>query len=81
MIVRFQGKPFNITVMQVYTPTTDAKEAAIDQFYEGLQGLIELTPKKKKKKIFPFHHRGLECKSRKSRDTWNNRQVWPWSTK
>ena len=29
----------------------------------------------------PFHHRGLECKSRKSRDTWNNRQVWPWSTK
>ena len=36
MIVRFQGKPFNITVMQVYTPITDAKEAAIDQFYEGL---------------------------------------------
>ena len=33
------------------------------------------------KKIFPFHHRGLECKSRKSRDTWSNRQVWPWSTK
>ena len=34
-----------------------------------------------KKKSCPFHHRGLECKSRKSRDTWNNRQVWPWSTK
>ena len=33
------------------------------------------------KKICPFHHRRLECKSRKSRDTWNNRQVWPWSTK
>ena len=33
------------------------------------------------KKRCPFHHRGLECKSRKSRDTWNNRQVWPWSTK
>ena len=31
-------------------------------------------------KICPFHHRGLECKSRKSRNTWNNRQVWPWST-
>ena len=30
---------------------------------------------------FPFHHRGLECKSRKSRDTWSNRQIWPWSTK
>ena len=33
------------------------------------------------KKRCPFHHRGLECKSRKSRDTWSNRQVWPWSTK
>ena len=33
------------------------------------------------KKRCPFHHRGLECKSRKSRDTWNNRQVWSWSTK
>ena len=32
------------------------------------------------KKRCPFHHRGLDCKSRKSRDTWNNRQVWPWST-
>ena len=33
------------------------------------------------KKRCPFHHRGLECKSRKSRDTWSNRQIWPWSTK
>ena len=32
-------------------------------------------------KIYPFHYRGLECKSRKSRDTWSNRQIWPWSTK
>ena len=32
-------------------------------------------------KICPFHHRGLECKSRKSRDTWSNRQIWPWSKK
>ena len=39
------------------------------------------TNTKKKKKRCPFHHRGLECKSRKSRDTWNNRQVWPWNTK
>ena len=37
--------------------------------------------KKKKKKRCPFHHRGLKCKSRMSRDTWSNRQVWPWSTK
>ena len=33
------------------------------------------------KKRCPFHHRGLQCKSRKSRDTWSNRQIWPWSTK
>ena len=46
-------------------------------FYEDLQELLELTPKKR----CPFHHRGLGCKSKKSRDTWDNRQVWPWSTK
>ena len=51
MIVRFQSKPFNITVIQVYIPTSEAKEAATDQFYEGLQDLLELTPKKKKKKF------------------------------
>ena len=43
--VHFQGKPFSITVIQVYGPTTDAKEAEVDQFYEDLQGLLELTPK------------------------------------
>ena len=37
--------------------------------------------KKRKEKKCPFHHRVLECKSRKSRDSWSNRQVWPWSTK
>ena len=42
----FQGKPFNITVIQVYAPTTNAKEAGVDQFYEDLQDLLELTPKK-----------------------------------
>ena len=75
-----QSKPFNITVMQACAPTTDTKEAKVDQFYEDLRHLLELTPKKKKKRC-PFHHRGLECKSRKSRDTWSKRQVWPWSTK
>ena len=59
--VRFQGKPFNITVVQVYAPTTDVKEAEVDWFYEDLQDLIELIPKKR----CPFHHRGLECKNRK----------------
>ena len=38
--------------------------------------LLEVTSE-----LRPFHHRGLECKSRKSRDTWNKRQVWPWSRK
>ena len=47
ILVRFQGKPFNITVIQVYAPTTNAKEAKSDhQFYEDLQDLLEPTPKK-----------------------------------
>ena len=41
----FQGKPFNITVIQVYAPTTSAEEAEVDQFYENLEDLLELTPK------------------------------------
>ena len=44
--VRLQGKPFNITVIQVYAPTNDAEEAEVEQFYEDLQDLLELTPKK-----------------------------------
>ena len=44
--VNFQGKPFNITVIQVYAPTSNAEEAEVEQFYEDLQDLLELTPKK-----------------------------------
>ena len=44
--VRFQGKPFNITVIQVYAPTSNAEEAKIKWFYEDLHDLLELTPKK-----------------------------------
>ena len=44
--VRFQGKPFNITVIQVYVLTTNVEEADVDWFYEDLQDLLELTPKK-----------------------------------
>ena len=44
--VHLQGKPFNITVIQVYAPTSNAKEAEVDRFYEDLQDLLELTPKK-----------------------------------
>ena len=44
--VRFQGKPFNITVIQVYTPTGNVEEAEVEWFYEDIQDLLELTPKK-----------------------------------
>ena len=44
--VHFQGKPFNITVIQVYAPTSNAEEAEVKRFYEDLQDLLELTPKK-----------------------------------
>ena len=44
--VRFQGKPFNITVIQVYVPTSNAEEAEVEQFYEDLQDLLERTPEK-----------------------------------
>ena len=71
--VHFQGKPFSITVIQVYALTSNAEEAEVEWFYEDLQDLLELTPPK----ICPFHYRRLECKSRKSRDTWSNRKIWP----
>ena len=73
--VRLQGKPFNITVIQVYAPISNAEEAEVEWFYEDLQDLLELTPQKR----CLFHFRGLECKSRKSRATWSNRQIWPWN--
>ena len=44
--VSFQGKPFNITAIQVYAPTSNAEEAEVERFYEDLQDLLELTPKK-----------------------------------
>ena len=44
--VRLQGKPFNITVIQVYAPTSNAEEAEVERFYEDIQDLLELTPKK-----------------------------------
>ena len=46
-LVRFQGKPFNIMVIQVYAPTSNAEEAEAEWFYEDLQDLLELTPPKK----------------------------------
>ena len=46
ILVHFQGKPFNITVIQVYAPTRNAEEAEVEWFYDDLQDLLELTPKK-----------------------------------
>ena len=73
--VHFKGKPYNIIVIQAYAPTSNAEEAEVEHFYEDLEDLLELTPKKRG----PFHYRGLECKSRKARDSWSNRQIWPWN--
>ena len=57
--VCFQGKPFNITIIQVYVLTTNTEEAEAEWFYEDPQDLLE-----HQKKRCPFHYRGLECKSR-----------------
>ena len=73
--VHFQGKPFNIKIIQVYDQTSNAEEAEVEWFHEDLQDLLELTPKIK----CSFHYRGLECKSRKAGNTWSNRQIWLWS--
>ena len=55
--VRFQGKPFNFTVIQVYAPISNAEEAEVEWFYEDLQNLLELTSKK------GILFKGLECKN------------------
>ena len=72
--VGFQGKPFNITVIQAHASTSNAEEDEVEWFCEELQDLLELTAPK----ICPFYYRGLKCKSRKPRNTWSNRQIWPW---
>ena len=76
IMAHFQGKPFNITLIQVYAPTCNTEEAEVERFYEDLQDLLELTPKKD----VLFIIRELEYKSRKSRGTWSNRQIWSWNT-
>ena len=67
--VHFQGKPFTLTVIQVYALNSNAEEAEVEWFYEDLQDLLELTPPK-----------DILFKSRKSRNICSNRQIWPWST-
>ena len=74
--ISFQGKPFSITVVQVYVPTSNTKKLKLNSLWWPTRPSRTNT-----KRRCPSHHRGLECKSRKSRDTWTNRQVWPWSKK
>ena len=65
IFARFQGKPFNITVIQIYSLTSNAEEAEVEWFYEDLQRPSRTNTQKR----YPFHLRGLECKSRKTIDT------------
>ena len=76
ILVCFQGKPFIVTVIQVYALTSNAEKLKVEWFYEDLQDLLELTHKKDVLFII-----GDWNASRKSRDTWSTRQIWPWSTK
>ena len=69
--VRFQGKPFNITVIEAYASTSNAEEAEVEWFCEDLLDLLELTSKTDVLFII-----GDWSKNRKSRNTWSNRQIW-----
>ena len=71
----FQGKPFSITVIQAYAPTRNAEEAEVEQFYEDLQNLLELTPKKDVLFIIG------DWNAKVGRDTWSDRKICPWSTR
>ena len=63
-------------VIQVYAPTNNTEEAEVEQFYEDLQDLLELTPKKY---VLFIMGTGMQ-KVRSQEITWSNRQIWPWST-
>ena len=72
--VRLQGKTFNITVIQVYASTSNTEETEVERFYEDLQDLLELTPKKDVLFILGDWNAKVG-----SQDTWRNRQIWPWN--
>ena len=74
--VHFQGKPFNIKVIQAYVLNSNAEKAEVERSYEDLQDLLELTSKKD---VF-FIIGDWNAKVGKSRNTWSNRQIWPWNT-
>ena len=73
--VRFQSKPFSIIVIQAYAPTSNAEEAEVERFYEDLQDLLELTPKKDVLFII-----GDWNAKPGSQEIPGVRQIWPWST-
>ena len=74
--VRFQSKPFNITVIQIYVPTSNAEEAEVERFYEDLQDLLELTPRKYVLSIIG----DWNAKVGSQETPGVNRQIWPWNT-
>ena len=75
--VRFQGKPFNITVIQVYASTSNAEEAEVEWFYEDLQDLLELTPKKDV--LFSIGDSNAKVGSQETPGVKSSRHIWPWS--
>ena len=74
--VLFQDKLFSITVIQIYVPNTDAKEAEVEQFYKDIQDFLELTPKEDILFITEDWKEKVE-----SQEIPRQQQVWPWSTK
>ena len=74
--VCFQGKPFNITVIQVYVLTSNAERDKVEQFYEDLQDVLELTLKKDV--LFIIMDWNAKVGSQETPGV--NRQIWPWST-
>ena len=74
--VHFQGKPFSITVIQVYPPTSNTEEAEVERIYEDLQDILELTPKKDVLFILGYWNAKVGSQER---NTWSNQQIWPWS--
>ena len=73
--IHFQGKPFNIMVIQAYAPQVTLKKLKLNHSMKTYKTLQKWHPKR-----CPFDYRELERNSRKSRNTWSNRKIWPWST-
>ena len=75
--VYFQGKPFNITVIHTYAPTSNTEEAEVEQFYEDLQDLLELTPKKDV--LFIVGDWNAKLGSQETPGV-TGLGIWPWNT-